>query len=138
MGRCFHGFIHPVLVRGRFVIRGARAETLPLAHAKSAPLVFTNFPANVAVKARLVQLLWKMASSSAKRSEDADGAGAGFERAANVGLAQMLAIRVSLAWKRTGLRLPGQPKAGQRHASQTEAEFLQGRAPRDGLGHAFG
>jgi len=36
------------------------------------------------------------------------------------------------------VRLVGQPDAGQRHAGEADAEFLQRRAPRDRLGHAFG
>jgi hypothetical protein len=31
-----------------------------------------------------------------------------------------------------------QPEAGERHAGEADAEFLQRRAPRDRLGHAFG
>ena len=36
------------------------------------------------------------------------------------------------------LRLVRQPEAGQRHPSETNAEFLQRCAARDGLGQAFG
>src|ERR1041385_3088175 len=36
------------------------------------------------------------------------------------------------------LRLVRQPEAGQRHAGEADAEFLQRPAPRDGLGHSFG
>ena len=36
------------------------------------------------------------------------------------------------------LRLVRQPEAGERHAGEADAEFLQRRAPRDGLGQALG
>jgi len=36
------------------------------------------------------------------------------------------------------MRLVRQPEAGQRYAGEAGAEFLQRRAPRDGLRHAFG
>ena len=36
------------------------------------------------------------------------------------------------------LSLVRQPEAGQCHAGQADAELLQRRAPRDGLGRAFG
>ena len=53
------------------------------------------------------------------------------------------ALRVAAAFvagllTRPGLRPVGQPEAGQRHAGEADAEFLQRRAARDGLGQALG
>ena len=45
-------------------------------------------------------------------------------------------LTVSAVGRRAGL--VRQPKAGQRHAREADAEFLQRRAARDRLGHAFG
>ena len=39
---------------------------------------------------------------------------------------------------RSRLRAPCQPQRGQREASEADAEFLERRAARDGLGHRFG
>jgi hypothetical protein len=52
-----------------------------------------------------------------------------------------LTIVVALGTARSAwacLRFVRQPEAGQRHAGETDAEFLERRAARDRLGQAFG
>ena len=46
--------------------------------------------------------------------------------------------RISHGATSTRFCLVHQPKAGQRHAGQANAEFLQRAAAGDGLGHCFG
>jgi hypothetical protein len=75
------------------------------------------------------------------RATVADGAGAKGIVVANAAAAlgdacTTLAGREALYLSRFGT--VRQPEAGQRHARETNAEFLQRRAPRDGLGHRFG
>src|SRR5439155_17732305 len=56
------------------------------------------------------------------------------------GITTSVAITVCVgeAPPRARLGLACQAKAGQRHASEADAEFLQRRAPRDRLGQALG
>jgi len=61
--------------------------------------------------------------------------------AARNGVASAAAFLVELLTNFSAFGGPGsigQAEAGQHHARQTEAEFLQRLPPGDGLGHAFG